>query len=482
MRHVTPPPLPNLLHNVVHTSYSNANSPTQDKCNFKSHMKSANMVFNSCTDSTDPWLHQSNEKLTKCEVDAFSQRYKETNNKIEEKNEILKMVSTHVVDDFNSNLISTRAFSSTQLNKISLNNTKPESTFDYVKSALDKQSKQRPINTRQCKISNQNLSRSVSPSLTNRMRLPNDMYKHSELKEENPDEKGADCDGLSVKEKIMIFSKKMAMPKPTVSMNIKKIYNPTMCQQTKPRPLSQVILESKNHRRPVEPNSISNVASKFNTPSSSHNNKAGESNKKIISKYCSVESLIKPQVLSSKTLNVKPSYEVSPEITDLENQLPETTEKQFQSVKDRIAYFSSKLYFENSTKKKSEPNVTDAKSKAYRAAPKAKIEGNILQPNSSIENKQRQVTSAESNSIHYASYHNLTNFNVIYNQTSEVKFDGKKLSNLNEVNTKKFNWSNGNLAKRSQESKEIKSFLNAHENKISNLIENLETKWKHQGK
>ena len=96
MRHVTPPPLPNLLHNVVHASYSNANSPTQDKCNFKSHMKSANMVFNSCTDSTDPWLHQSNEKLTKCEVDAFSQRYKETNNKIEEKNETKNRSETTV--------------------------------------------------------------------------------------------------------------------------------------------------------------------------------------------------------------------------------------------------------------------------------------------------------------------------------------------------------------------------------------------------
>lgn len=125
MRNVTPPPLPNansLLQNVVHASYSNANSPTQNKCNYKSHMKSANMVFNSTTD-TDLWLHVSNDKLTKCEVDAFSQRYKETT-KIEEKNEMLKMVSTHVVDDFSNNLIATRAFSSTQLNKITLNNNK----------------------------------------------------------------------------------------------------------------------------------------------------------------------------------------------------------------------------------------------------------------------------------------------------------------------------------------------------------------------
>lgn len=285
----------------------------------------------------------------------------------------------------------------------------------------------------------------------------------------------------------MIFTKNPIFAnqssKPSINRVKKATFNATASYQAKPRPLSQVILENKHHKSNETNSSIITNALKFTTPSKVTTNKLPApvepafTKKQPNSKYSSaVVNSVKDEVIS---LNLKQSQDLPIK------EGGDDTEKTFKSVKEKIAYFSSKLYMEKSNK-----NQSRAKSPARKCVKSVEKLEALPPVSCSIESKLKLTEnnscsySESTDSVHYASYHNLSGLNVIYNQVSSVKYGEVNERTLNELPAaKKANWKmNVNLSKKPNGGlKDFKMVNACNENKISSLIENLETKWKHHG-
>ncbi len=142
MPHTPPPPIPGTprrtpppMRKTLSASYANGSAVNCQHSNFKSHMKNSNLVFDSASSgnrSAEELIARSSScsgdgakiGLNQSDMDEFSRKFKESKNASMAKNnnmncgssEMLEMVSPHLIDEFSSNLIAARAFSTTSLN------------------------------------------------------------------------------------------------------------------------------------------------------------------------------------------------------------------------------------------------------------------------------------------------------------------------------------------------------------------------------
>ncbi len=306
----------------------------------------------------------------------------------------------------------------------------------------------------------------------------------------------------SVREKIKIFTKNPLFATSTQSNKsgnlnrVKKVFNPPVNnpqhQQVKPRPLSQVIVENRHHK----------LGTTDVNCSSSINNNNCTSN---VSKFN--DTVKPPQQQSHKHAIMNQIDLKAPDTREIgRSSLEEATnetEKTFKSVKEKIAYFSSKLYLEKSGQrqqvKSDKPTgvVKEGKHMLQKGGDKKPLpeaasnclietKPKLSPVNNNNNNKYFTETSSSSSSVHYASFHNLNNFNVIYNQVSQqqqhsVKYadSGCESKLVSESSTKKVSWKS-NINLNGKKCIDLK-MIDGSENKISSLIENLETKWKQRG-
>jgi len=326
------------------------------------------------------------------------------------------------------------------------------------------------------------LNRSISPlavprkkfeSTTNLFKPTDRQQKpqHQPLAEDpNTNNNSSNTDDLSassVREKIKIFTKNPVLAnnaqvnKAGVLNRVKKVFNPLTSspQQhlVKPRPLSQVITENRLQKL---------------------NDCISDSTSKLQEIIKSTQPITKLTPVAQVDVHKTPEFD-NREVKLNHEEAANETEKTFKSVKEKIAYFSSKLYLEKSgqQQKPAKSEKSGAKEGKFVVQKNSdKISNNCLieaKPKLSTvgsNNRYFTETSSSSSSVHYASYHNLNNFNVIYNQVSQhtVKYgeSGWK-SNISL-----------NCGKKSMMDTKI---IDGSENKISSLIENLETKWKQRG-
>lgn len=514
MRQHTPPPIPPLS---PANNNSKCQTPTQaipqlttstqsihDKCIYKPLLKASNLVFDSQSKVEPP--------------PPLCKTYKYNS-------------STTNTDD------STRTSSSSGHLSSRDSTQSPTSSFDYVRSALDKQAKQQAVSS-QANMSS--FSRGSSPFTTRRrlqLEIPREPSKPlssplsieptNNIKADSSDHKTDELATTSVREKIKIFTNNPIFAnKPAVSPGsgtpqtlatklTKKVYNPvamSSLQQSKPRPLSQVILEDKlraSNELSMETNQNTinpsiNSARKFTAPRLFTNNQVTRTptetaKKPTNNKYLMpVAPAITDQILKSKVLNsIKPvsqQKQVSQSTESFigckkEDNIEQEGEKKFQSVKEKIAYFSSKLYLD---KKNDKPVVIRstafANKNSVQQQEEASKKPSMVEENSKPGTPQQQRTSNYYDSSHYASYQNL---NVIYNQLgSRDNGPMKKIGELGICTTTSVNcvkrinhWkSSGNVGSGCGGNKmDVRSLLATNENKISSLIENLETKWKQHG-
>lgn len=443
---------------------------------------------------------------------------------------------------YNSSTTNTDEFTRTSSSSGHLNSRdstqSPTSSFDYVRSALDKQAKQQAVSS-QANMSS--FSRGSSPYTRRRLQLeiprepskplspPLSIEPANSIKADSSDHTTDELATTSVREKIKIFTNNPVFankpavapgsgtPQALATKQTKKVYNPvamSSLQQSKPRPLSQVILEDKlkasnelamaTNQKTINP-SI-NSAQKFSAPRLFTNNQVTRTSteaakKPTNNKYSMpVAPAITDQILKSKVLNsIKPVPQQkkvwqSAEsfiACNEEDNVEQEGEKKFQSVKEKIAYFSSKLYLD---KKNDKPvvirstafaNKTNTNS-VHQQQEEASMKPSMVEENSKPGTPQ-QRSSNYYESSHYASYQNL---NVIYNQLGSrengpMKKIGELATSTTTVNcVKRINhWkSSGNVGSGCTGNKmDVRSLLASNENKISSLIENLETKWKQHG-
>ncbi|RMZ92950.1 hypothetical protein BpHYR1_024287, partial [Brachionus plicatilis] len=345
-----------------------------------------------------------------------------------------------------------------------------ELAIDYVESACDKQIRQKSINQNSLSSSNPAIS-NINLLVNSPANCTDSVNKNDSFTsvEKNDSKKLEDLKQIcSVKEKIMLFTQnsdskskidKTKIYEPKLSKSILATSTPSINESIYVK--SNVSISIPKNLNTSNTNSKQNLndSKKFLSTSTLNKNFVSQPNISLIEK--------RPELVESIIIKDESIASIQ---KDQEDSLPK-----FKSIKDKIAYFSSKSC---------KPDTENHSPIVKKLNDSSKVSPHQKLPNKIEIIESNEMPSFDPVSEDYDSLKNAYRLNSIAHSTMVKNSLGKSCMNLKTCQKEfmrevKQRYSSTSLLNTYNSSKlELKNFIYSNENKISDLIENIEQKMK----